>query len=73
MRVEIDRALGFRSGRSGGLRRREPQDHPLHRLRDDPSAFGLGDGAAGRTSMATVVIGGQMLSLLVALITTPVF
>jgi hydrophobic/amphiphilic exporter-1 (mainly G- bacteria), HAE1 family len=38
-----------------------------------PIAFGRGDGAAGRASMATVVIGGQMLSLLLTLIATPVF
>ncbi len=38
-----------------------------------PIAFGRGDGAAGRASMATVVIGGQMLSLLLTLLATPVF
>jgi len=38
-----------------------------------PIAFGRGDGAAGRASMATVVIGGQMLSLLLTLVATPVF
>jgi len=38
-----------------------------------PIAFGRGDGAIGRASMATVVIGGQMLSLLLTLIATPVF
>ncbi len=38
-----------------------------------PIAFGRGDGAVGRASMATVVIGGQMLSLLLTLLATPVF
>ncbi len=38
-----------------------------------PIAFGRGDGAAGRASMATVVIGGQMMSLLLTLVATPVF
>jgi HAE1 family hydrophobic/amphiphilic exporter-1 len=38
-----------------------------------PIAFGRGDGAAARASMATVVIGGQMLSLLLTLVATPVF
>ncbi|MBI4536342.1 MAG: efflux RND transporter permease subunit [candidate division NC10 bacterium] len=38
-----------------------------------PIAFGRGDGALGRASMATVVIGGQMLSLLLTLVATPVF
>jgi len=38
-----------------------------------PIAFGRGDGAAARASMATVVIGGQMLSLLLTLLVTPVF
>ncbi len=38
-----------------------------------PIAFGRGDGAAGRASMATVVIGGQMLFLLLTLLATPVF
>ncbi len=38
-----------------------------------PIAFGRGDGAVGRSSMATVVIGGQMLSLLLTLLATPVF
>jgi len=38
-----------------------------------PIAFGRGDGAAARASMATVVIGGQMLSLLLTLVVTPVF
>jgi len=38
-----------------------------------PIALGRGDGAAARASMATVVIGGQMLSLLLTLVVTPVF
>ncbi len=38
-----------------------------------PIAFGRGDGPAGPASMATVVIGGQMLSLLLTLVATPAF
>ncbi|MFM1801406.1 MAG: Multidrug resistance protein MdtB [Planctomycetota bacterium] len=38
-----------------------------------PIAFGKGPGAGSRASMAKVIIGGQMLSLLLALIVTPVF
>lgn len=37
-----------------------------------PIAFGKGPGAGSRASMAKVIIGGQMLSLLLALIVTPV-
>lgn len=38
-----------------------------------PIAFGKGPGAGSRASMAKVIIGGQALSLLLALIVTPVF
>ncbi|MBI4609598.1 MAG: efflux RND transporter permease subunit, partial [Candidatus Rokubacteria bacterium] len=37
-----------------------------------PVALGRGDGAASRASLATVVVGGQLLSLLVTLLVTPV-
>lgn len=37
-----------------------------------PIAFGQGPGAAGRASMAKVIIGGQMLCLLLSLLVTPV-
>ena len=38
-----------------------------------PIAIGQGPGAGARASMAKVIIGGQMLSLLLALLVTPVF
>jgi HAE1 family hydrophobic/amphiphilic exporter-1 len=38
-----------------------------------PIALGQGPGAAARASMAKVIIGGQSLSLVLALIVTPVF
>jgi HAE1 family hydrophobic/amphiphilic exporter-1 len=38
-----------------------------------PIAFGRGPGAGARASMAKVIIGGQMLSLVLALVVTPVF
>lgn len=38
-----------------------------------PIALGQGPGAGARASMAKVIIGGQMLSLLLALLVTPVF
>ena len=38
-----------------------------------PIAFGKGPGAGSRASMAKVIIGGQMLSLILALLVTPVF
>ena len=38
-----------------------------------PIAVGQGPGAGARASMAKVIIGGQMLSLLLALLVTPVF
>jgi HAE1 family hydrophobic/amphiphilic exporter-1 len=38
-----------------------------------PIALGNGPGAGARASMAKVIIGGQMLSLLLALVVTPVF
>jgi HAE1 family hydrophobic/amphiphilic exporter-1 len=38
-----------------------------------PIAFGQGPGSGARASMAKVIIGGQMLSLLLALLVTPVF
>ena len=38
-----------------------------------PIALGRGPGAGARASMAKVIIGGQMLSLLLALLVTPVF
>ncbi len=38
-----------------------------------PIAFGRGPGSGARASMAKVIIGGQMLSLLLALLVTPVF
>jgi hydrophobic/amphiphilic exporter-1 (mainly G- bacteria), HAE1 family len=37
-----------------------------------PIALGQGPGAGARASMAKVIIGGQMLSLLLALLVTPV-
>jgi HAE1 family hydrophobic/amphiphilic exporter-1 len=37
-----------------------------------PVAMGRGDGSASRASLATVVVGGQILCLLVTLIVTPV-
>jgi len=37
-----------------------------------PIAMGQGPGAGARASMAKVIIGGQMLSLLLALLVTPV-
>jgi HAE1 family hydrophobic/amphiphilic exporter-1 len=37
-----------------------------------PIALGQGPGAAGRASMAKVIIGGQMLCLLLTLLVTPV-
>jgi HAE1 family hydrophobic/amphiphilic exporter-1 len=37
-----------------------------------PIALGVGPGAAGRASMAKVIIGGQMLCLLLTLLVTPV-
>ena len=38
-----------------------------------PIALGQGPGAGTRASMAKVIIGGQMLSLVLALLVTPVF
>jgi len=38
-----------------------------------PIALGTGPGSGARASMAKVIIGGQSLSLLLALIVTPVF
>ena len=38
-----------------------------------PIALGQGPGAAARASMAKVIIGGQSLSLILALLVTPVF
>ena len=38
-----------------------------------PIALGRGPGAGARASMAKVIIGGQMLSLILALLVTPVF
>jgi hypothetical protein len=37
-----------------------------------PIALGRGPGAGARASLAKVIIGGQMLSLLLALLVTPV-
>ena len=37
-----------------------------------PIAMGQGPGSGARASMAKVIIGGQMLSLLLALLVTPV-
>jgi HAE1 family hydrophobic/amphiphilic exporter-1 len=37
-----------------------------------PVALGRGDGSASRASLATVVVGGQALCLLVTLLATPV-
>ena len=37
-----------------------------------PIALGAGPGAAGRASMAKIIIGGQMLCLLLSLLVTPV-
>jgi HAE1 family hydrophobic/amphiphilic exporter-1 len=37
-----------------------------------PIALGTGPGAAGRASMAKVIIGGQMLCLLLTLLVTPI-
>jgi HAE1 family hydrophobic/amphiphilic exporter-1 len=38
-----------------------------------PIALGQGPGAGARASMAKVIIGGQILSLVIALVATPVF
>src|SRR5208283_1834466 len=38
-----------------------------------PIAFGRGPGSGARASMAKVIIGGQLLSLVLALLVTPVF
>jgi HAE1 family hydrophobic/amphiphilic exporter-1 len=38
-----------------------------------PIAFGQGPGSGARASMAKVIIGGQLLSLVLALVVTPVF
>ena len=38
-----------------------------------PIAFGQGPGSGARASMAKVIIGGQLLSLVLALLVTPVF
>ena len=38
-----------------------------------PIALGRGPGSGARASMAKVIIGGQMLSLILALVVTPVF
>ena len=38
-----------------------------------PIALGRGPGPGSRASMAKVIIGGQMLSLVLALVVTPVF
>src|SRR4030095_14440712 len=38
-----------------------------------PIALGQGPGAGARASMAKVIIGGQLLSLVLALLVTPVF
>jgi HAE1 family hydrophobic/amphiphilic exporter-1 len=38
-----------------------------------PIALGQGPGAGARASMAKVIIGGQVLSLILALVVTPVF
>src|SRR5205085_6311633 len=38
-----------------------------------PIALGQGPGAGARASMAKVIIGGQALSLILALLVTPVF
>jgi hydrophobic/amphiphilic exporter-1 (mainly G- bacteria), HAE1 family len=37
-----------------------------------PMALGTGPGAAGRSSMAKMILGGQILSLLLTLLVTPV-
>jgi HAE1 family hydrophobic/amphiphilic exporter-1 len=37
-----------------------------------PIALGRGDGAAARASLATVVVGGQAMCLLITLLLTPV-
>jgi HAE1 family hydrophobic/amphiphilic exporter-1 len=37
-----------------------------------PIALGKGDGAATRASLATVVVGGQAMCLLITLLVTPV-
>jgi HAE1 family hydrophobic/amphiphilic exporter-1 len=37
-----------------------------------PIALGQGPGAAGRASMARIIIGGQMLCLLLSLLVTPI-
>ncbi len=72
--------------RTGGLSRREAILEANHtRLRPIlmttvmlvaamvPIAMGQGPGAGARASMAKVIIGGQMLSLVLALLVTPVF
>jgi len=37
-----------------------------------PIALGQGPGAAGRASMAKIIIGGQMLCLVLSLLVTPI-
>ena len=72
--------------RAGGMPRREAIMEANHtRLRPIlmttvmlvaamvPIALGRGPGAGARASMAKVIIGGQMLSLVLALLVTPVF
>ena len=51
----------------------DSDDHRDARGRHGPHRPRPGPGAGARASMAKVIIGGQMLSLLLALIVTPVF
>jgi HAE1 family hydrophobic/amphiphilic exporter-1 len=81
--LQVDKTNELR--RQGGLKRDEAILEANHtRLRPIlmttvmliaamiPIALGQGPGAGARASMAKVIIGGQMLSLLLALLVTPV-
>ena len=51
----------------------DPDDHRDAGRRHGPDRAGQRPGAGARASMAKVIIGGQMLSLVLALLVTPVF
>jgi multidrug efflux pump subunit AcrB len=48
------------------------EGHDDARARDDPDRARPGPGAGSRSSIAKVIVGGQMLSLLITLLITPV-